>query len=50
MFIKSLDPAGTWLIDNETVYPRDGSYNELIINDCYSIVFFSHFLASSFIF
>ena len=21
MFIKSLDPAGTWLIDNETVYP-----------------------------
>lgn len=26
MFIKSLDPMDTWLIDNETVYPRDGFY------------------------
>ena len=32
MFIKSLDPAGTWLIDNETVYPRDGRPDSAEVN------------------
>jgi len=42
MFIKSLDPAGTWLIDNETVYPRDGSYR-IDYQWLYSLFLFSFF-------
>gem|GEM_PF-6297452 len=26
MFIKLLDPAGSWLIDNEAVYPKNRIY------------------------
>ena len=41
MFIKSLDPAGTWLIDNEQ-YTQGMDPIELIINDSI-LFFFSHF-------
>ena len=42
MFIKSWNPAGTWLIDNETVYPK----NRIYCVDCQW--FYSHFLFSFF--
>ena len=42
MFIKLLDPAGSWLIDNETVYRRIG-YIVLIVNDFILRFLFSFF-------